>query len=145
MIKGEHGVLRPLMASEREVLMGFPRGYTSALLKKMPEEDEEIIKSEDLLCAAIGNSFHTNTVAAIFDKAFAGLGMKKEKGPEKIVRSFVESLSIPPEPPAGVKEPLSEDESAEQKGEDDTLSLAGEALLSDLEVKGQKFPTEDDL
>jgi len=35
--------------------MGYPRGYTSALLKKMPEGQEEIRYAEDLRRAAIGN------------------------------------------------------------------------------------------
>ena len=54
LVKGNDDVLR-LAAAEREVLMGYPRGYTSALLKKMPEGQEEIRYAEDLRCAAIGN------------------------------------------------------------------------------------------
>lgn len=144
-MKGNDDVLRPLAAAEREVLMGYPRGYTSALLKKMPEGQEEIRYAEDLRCAAIGNSFHTNTVAAIFDKAFASMGLKKEKGVQKIVDQFVSSLEAPPEPSLTTDAPVSEGEDMILEREDDEESLMGVLAQAELELKGQTFPTEEEI
>ena len=145
LVKGNGDVLRPLAAAEREVLMGYPRGYTSALLKKMPEGQEEIRYAEDLRCAAIGNSFHTNTVAAIFDKAFASMGLKKEKGVQKIVDQFVSSLEAPPEPSLTTDAPVSEGEDMILEREDDEESLMGVLAQAELELKGQTFPTEEEI
>ena len=70
--------------------MGYPRNFTKALAKKEPSTLEELEKMEDVRCAALGNSFHTNTVAAILDQIFAGRGLKKPKGAKKIVEEFNE-------------------------------------------------------
>ena len=145
LVKGTDDVLRTLSAAEREVLMGYPRGYTSALLKKMPEGEEEIQNAEDLRCAAIGNSFHTNTVAAIFDKAFATMGLKKEKGVQRIVDQFVSSLEAPPEPSLADEAPVSEGEDMILEREDDEESLIGETTQADLELKAEKFQTDEEL
>ena len=64
-------VLRPACAQAREVLMGFPPGYTMSLLKKMPEGEQQQQEAEDLRCAAIGNTFHLNTLASLFDMVFS--------------------------------------------------------------------------
>ncbi|CAL1158099.1 unnamed protein product [Cladocopium goreaui] len=122
LVKGTDDVLRTLAAAEREVLMGYPRGCTSAL----PEGEEETRNAKDLRCAAIGNSFHTNTVAAIFDKAFATMGLKKEKGVQRIVDQFVSSLEDPPEPSLADDAPVSEGEDMILEREDDEESLIGE-------------------
>jgi len=124
LVKGTDDVLRTLAAAEREVLMGYPRGCTSAL----PEGEEETRNAKDLRCAAIGNSFHTNTVAAIFDKAFATMGLKKEKGVQRIVDQFVSSLEDPPEPSLADDAPVSEGEDMILEREDDEESLIGELL-----------------
>ena len=124
LVKGTDDVLRTLAAAEREVLMGYPRGCTSAL----PEGEEETRNAKDLRCAAIGNSFHTNTVAAIFDKAFATMGLKKEKGVQRIVDQFVSSLEDPPEPSLADEGPVSEGEDMILEREDDEESLIGELL-----------------
>ena len=145
LVKGTDDVLRTLSAAEREVLMGYPRGYTSALLKKMPEGEEELQNAEDLRCAAIGNSFHTNTAAAIFDKAFATMGLKKEKGVQKIVDQFVSSLEAPPEPSLADEAPVSEGEDMILEREDDEESLIGETMQADLELKAEKFQTDEEL
>ena len=144
-LKGSDEILRPLIASEREVLMGYQKGYTAALLKKMPETDDEWRKAEDLPCAASGNSFHTNTVAAIFDKVFAAMGLKKEKGVEKIVDSFVKSLDVPPEPDSLRDDPMSAGEDTLLGREDDEDSIAGEIAQERLSLCSHKFLTEDQI
>ena len=86
-------MLRTLAAAEREVLMGYPRGCTSAL----PEGEEETRKCQGPRCAAIGNSFHTNTVRPFLTRPSLP-GAEKEKGVQRIVDQFVSSLRTPPEP-----------------------------------------------
>lgn len=58
---------RVVNANEREVLMGFRRGYTLALFKKAPRDAEEERSQEISRMAAIGNSFHVPTVAVLMD------------------------------------------------------------------------------
>eukprot|EP00435_Cladocopium_sp_Y103_P070467 s228_g35.t1 len=77
--------MRPLKAEEREILMGFQPGHTAKMLKKAPESEDEKRRAEDLQCSAIGNSFHTNSVACLLDHALASLGLKERKGPKEIV------------------------------------------------------------
>ena len=104
-----------------------------------------MIRYADLRCAAIGNSFHTNTVAAIFDEAFASMGLKKEKGVQKIVDQFVSSLEAPPEPSLTTHAPVSEGEDMILEREDDEESLMGVLAQAELELKGQTFPTEEEI
>ena len=80
----QDGILRPLKALEREVLMGFPRGYTAALSKKTPQGEDEVQAAEDMRCAALGNSFHTNTVASLIDLALFKMGLKPLIGAKQI-------------------------------------------------------------
>ena len=47
-------------AAEREVLMGFMPGHTCAKRKG-------VLASQDMRCAAVGNSFHTGVVASILN------------------------------------------------------------------------------
>eukprot|EP00435_Cladocopium_sp_Y103_P064170 s1365_g25.t2 len=145
LVKGPDGLLRTLQAAERELLMGFPKGYTAAMLKKKPETAAEIQSGEDIRCSALGNSFHTNTVAALFDKAFATAGMKAEKGAEQIVAEFVSSLETPPEPDLPPVEAQSEDECDMLSREDDAETLAGEITNSSWELMSHHFPTEEQL
>ena len=61
------GESRVANASEREMLMGFKRGYTLALFKKVATDDVERWREEVCRCAALGNSFHCPTVAVLLD------------------------------------------------------------------------------
>lgn len=54
-------------ADEREVLMGYKKGYTRALFKKAPASEEEREAQEVATLAAIGNAFHAVTVAILLD------------------------------------------------------------------------------
>ena len=134
MVKGSDDVLRPLCAQEREVLMGFPRGYTMSLLKKVPEGAEEGRQAEDVRCAAIGNSFHVNTVAAILDLAFSAARLKKLKGVQRIVSEFVESLEMPPEPALVKDETVSEPGDELLQREDEEMTLAAVEGLTEWEA-----------
>ena len=61
------GKKRVVNADERESLMGYRKGYTKALFKKAAEGDGEAFEQEVARMAALGNSFHCPTVAALVD------------------------------------------------------------------------------
>ena len=61
------GEVRVANARERELLMGFKANYIMALFKKDAKTEEERQLYEDRRMAAIGNSFHTPTVAILMD------------------------------------------------------------------------------
>jgi site-specific DNA-cytosine methylase len=145
MVKGSDDVLRPLCAQEREVLMGFPRGYTMSLLKKVPEGAEEGRQAEDVRCAAIGNSFHVNTVAAILDLAFSAAKLKKLKGVQRIVSEFVESLEMPPEPALVKDETVSEPGEELLQREDEEMTLAAVEGLTEWEASEGSLLSEEQL
>ena len=84
-------------------------------------------------------------MAAIFDEAFASMGLKKEKGVQKIVDQFVSSLEAPPEPSLTTDAPVSEGEDMILEREDDEESLMGVLAQAELELKGQTFPTEEEI
>ena len=58
------GTLRKMPSYCREVLMGFLRGHTRLLDRELFKK-EPFWRAEDVRCAAIGNSFHTTTVALL--------------------------------------------------------------------------------
>eukprot|EP00438_Fugacium_kawagutii_P031803 Skav203274 [mRNA] locus=scaffold324:47756:49783:+ [translate_table: standard] len=61
------GYKRVASASERERLMGFKTGYTTALFKKDAETQAEKEEQEVTRQAALGNSFHAVAVACLVD------------------------------------------------------------------------------
>ena len=132
MIKAEDGLLRPMCAEEREVLMGFGRGYTRGLFRKAPTTPEEEVEQEDARCAALGNSFHTNTVAVLLDLVFAKMKLKKKLGIKRIVSDFVQKEGLKRQQAAAVAD----------MAEDDGLSEGpGDALDHDDEVSEKGFET----
>lgn len=90
MITTPRGQLRRLTADEREVLMGYPPGYTTSLAKKMepPVGKTAVMALEDLRCRALGNSFHTGAVAVLLDHALWSLGVKALKGHHAIMEEW---------------------------------------------------------
>ena len=122
-------VLRPLTAEEREVLMGYQPGHTARLLKKPPESAEEKQAAQDLQCSALGNSFHTNSVACLLDHVLATMGLKSRKGPEEICQlSMANQVTKVP----ATEPPLVEDSELTSllARDDDSVSVAG-ALKSE--------------
>ena len=65
------------------------------MLRKPPETEEEERKAEDMRCSALGNSFHTNAVAALLDHGLSSLGLKERKGPQAIVASSLQNNELP--------------------------------------------------
>lgn len=115
-------------------------------MKKRPEDDDELLASEDLRCAALGNSFHTNTVAILLDRSLSLMGLKEKLGTEAILAKFQDSLKAPIEPESEVKhEETDGEELAEQHREDDALSLAGLVLSNGLQEESDQFLTDEQL
>ena len=128
--------LRPLKAGEREILMGFPQGHVEKLLKKPPETKEEREEAEDLQASAIGNSFHTNSVACLLDHALASMGLKERK---KAPRILEESMAMQSKKPAETKVEELEEEEEESFVEEemDSISLAGNEFMDRVEKKSR--------
>ena len=59
--------VRVANANEREILMGYPKGYTSALFKKKANTPEEKTDQEVMRLAALGNSFHCVVMSSLLD------------------------------------------------------------------------------
>ena len=142
--------LRPLKADEREILMGFKRGHTLKMLRKPPESPEEKKDAEDLRCSALGNSFHTNAVAALLDHAFFSMGLKERKGQGEIVRASMAVQATTNEEKLKMDREEDEDPERENREEDDSKSVAGALGMEDLEkrsgtaalLEGSLFPRE---
>ena len=73
------------------------------------------------------------------------MGLKKEKGVQKIVDQFVSSLEAPPEPSLTTDAPVSEGEDMILERADDEESLMGDLAQAELELKGQTVPTEEEI
>ena len=134
MILSKECELRPLVANERELLMGFKKGHTLKLLRKPPETAEEVQQAEHLRCSALGNSFHTNAVACLLDHAFMSMGLKKRKGAKEIVASSLARQAT------SQAEPImnsTSDAEGDQPGEpdDDAKSVQGNLGLEHLSRK----------
>ena len=123
--------LRPLASGEREILMGFPQGHVQKMLKKTPEGEKEKQAAEDLMVSAIGNSFHTNAVAALLDHALASMGLKKRKGAKEIVAGSRAMQVMPPKKGAEAEE--SEGEGPNETEMLETMSIPGNEYLEKLE------------
>eukprot|EP00435_Cladocopium_sp_Y103_P030320 s1304_g7.t1 len=83
---------RPLLASEREALMGFERDHTVELARKVPVSQEDKEELEDQRCSALGNSFHSLVVGALFDHALWSFGVKKLVGHHEMVKTWADEL-----------------------------------------------------
>ena len=126
--------LRPLKASEREILMGFPQGHVEMMAKKPPETPEDRQILEDLQCSALGNSFHTNSVACVLDHALSSMGLKARKGAKEIVACSMAMQVVPPKSLEGeVEEEQKSVKEEEDVDQEDTISVPGDELMTQLE------------
>ena len=89
LLLGKDGARHKLPADSRELLMGYPKGHTKKLdrelfLKKSQSE------AEDARQAAIGNSFHTGTVATLLGTILFHMGiLPRAKGPDVLLQEFM--------------------------------------------------------
>ncbi|CAK0854449.1 unnamed protein product [Prorocentrum cordatum] len=65
--------LRPLVANEREAMMGYPRGYTKRALGRASQS--QAAQLEDARCALIGVSSHAPCIAWLFGSALHEHGL----------------------------------------------------------------------
>eukprot|EP00435_Cladocopium_sp_Y103_P072274 s233_g39.t1 len=100
---------------------------------------------EDARCAALGNSFHTNTVACLLDLAFAQMGLKEAIGSEEIVATAISKTTRPPEPDAPSQSGLSDSEREEREVTDDEKTVVGEHLMQELEENTTRFLTDEEI
>ncbi|CAK0814213.1 unnamed protein product [Prorocentrum cordatum] len=133
--------LRPLVANEREALMGYPRGYTKRALGRASQG--QAAQLEDARCALIGVSFHAPCIARLIGSAFARArsaggplrnnqlkpGTLKRYG-DSVKRFFawVDRMSHPVPPRTGDFDVVACEYLEHLWQEGDALALAGDAL-----------------
>eukprot|EP00435_Cladocopium_sp_Y103_P052810 s1149_g16.t1 len=130
-------------ADARELLMGFPRQHTCLLDRELFSKTTPEVE-EDVRQAALGNSFHTGTVATLlgallFQKGFLPqakspdqlLADLVEESREPVVQSFTDPVSDTDSAPAAVSEAGLEDEDMLQQQD------AAQPDLDDLVVHGK--------
>eukprot|EP00438_Fugacium_kawagutii_P030064 Skav225587 [mRNA] locus=scaffold901:108728:113061:+ [translate_table: standard] len=89
LIRSPSGILQKLPAQSREALMGFRRGHTLKLDREMFEKST-LDHAEDVCQAAIGNSFHTTTVALLLGPILGKLGaLAIVKGPDELLSALI--------------------------------------------------------
>ena len=76
------GDLRIPSPEEREVILGFPRGYTSACLAKSARHGHAW---EDIRFTLLGNSWNVTAVCFLLQSLFAVLGLCPLRSPSEIV------------------------------------------------------------
>ena len=117
------------------------------VIPQSPESPAEIQALEDMRCAALGNSFHTNTVAILFDQVLGGIGIKKPKGVKRIVSDFIQKEGLKRKSVVAA-ETIPEDDVDEEgvdPEEDDSLSQAGHEFMRKLQEASEDFPTDEEL
>eukprot|EP00438_Fugacium_kawagutii_P016600 Skav236386 [mRNA] locus=scaffold29:74303:80602:- [translate_table: standard] len=89
LLTSDRGFLHKLPASSRELLMGFKEGHTVKLGRELYKK-ATLQKSEDERQAAIGNSFHTTTVAALLGAVLFDLGyLHQAKSPSQLLADLI--------------------------------------------------------
>lgn len=71
-------------AEEREVMMGFPVGYTSHCLPKGARKSTEY---HDTRLTLLGNSWRVQVIAVLLGQLFSTLGWFHFKGPSEVLRA----------------------------------------------------------
>ena len=81
-------------ANERELLMGFPKGYTLALFKKKPKDESEATDQEVRRKAALGNSFHCVVMSILLDLWLWSRKIRTEPlGTKEIIKRWHEEMA----------------------------------------------------
>ena len=143
LLQDEEGNWQKVPAESRELLMGFKRHHTLKLDRVLFKETLWH-DSEDIRQAAIGNSFHTTTVALILGAVLEDMGFLKScLSPEKllgqlIVEDYEESLPVVTDTAKSDTESVAPP--SEQANEDDDMLNQAEVLqteVDDAEVNKQ--------
>eukprot|EP00438_Fugacium_kawagutii_P010981 Skav206612 [mRNA] locus=scaffold1562:77884:84170:+ [translate_table: standard] len=133
LIESPAGTLHKLPAHSREVLMGYRQGHTARLDRELFEKSSLTV-AQDAMQAAVGNAFHTTTVALLLGPILGELGfLHWVKGPEQLLADLVMEHE---------DHSLSEVETASDK--DDSLAASSLARLEfDEEVMQPECEQED--
>ena len=95
MRKKDGNEVRVASADEREVLMGFQRGYTKAMFKKKASTVEEEKEQETQRMAALGNSFHCVVMASLLDLWLWSRKIRTEPlGSKKIIEEWHKEMRL---------------------------------------------------
>eukprot|EP00438_Fugacium_kawagutii_P030713 Skav213067 [mRNA] locus=scaffold364:748159:750546:- [translate_table: standard] len=125
-------------AFSRELLMGFPANHTKKLdreLFKNTSKEEE----EDIRQAALGNSFHTTTVAALLGAILFNMKFLPEvKGPNELLVSLVSEHEL------GAPEPRAPSQSKSSGSPGVPSSLGGKELDEELLLLDTHQPDGDE-
>ena len=127
----DENTLVKVPADAREVLMGFQKGHTKKLDRELYKKTG-FVQAEDERQAAIGNSFHTSTVALLLGSILFSLGFLPHcRGPDELLAGLEKEAASAQTPAVGLS---SEEGEAPSAGEPCTLSdLEGLETLALLE------------
>ena len=125
LLQDAEGNRQKVPAESRELLMGFKRHHTLKL-DRVLFKDSHWHQSEDIRQAALGNSFHTTTVALILGAVLEKMGfLKVSLSPDQLVNQLVVEDYEENYPTASEKGDASEDDTvqpSERANEDDLLN-----------------------
>ena len=82
-VQNKHGVKRLLNATEREVIMGFPKNYTANCVVKQQQKG---LSYEDARLTLIGNSWNVTVVSWLLSQLGTVLGLNPEMSVEGVVK-----------------------------------------------------------
>ena len=82
-IVNKHGVKRLLNISEREVIMGFPKGYTT---NSVPKRDQGSVAHNDARLTLIGNSWNVTVVTWLLTQLGFLLGLNSALSLSQVVK-----------------------------------------------------------
>ena len=89
LLSSPDGRLHKVPATSREVLMGFNREHTKKLDRELFKK-ASFVDEEDVRMGAIGNSFHTTTVALLMGAILFHMGfLRKCRGPDELLACLV--------------------------------------------------------
>ena len=93
LLSDDSGDLHKVPASSREFLMGFHKDHTKKLDRELFEK-VGWVWSEDERQAALGNSFHTTTVALILGTLLFNMGiLDRVKGPDELLQDLIRDFN----------------------------------------------------
>ena len=122
--------VRVANANERELLMGFPKGYTLALFKKKPKDETEAADQEVRRKAALGNSFHCVVMSILLDLWLWSRKIRTEPlGTKEIIKRWHEEMARRAEV---VNDASDDEETCKDQGEEsegERLALVSERQL----------------
>eukprot|EP00435_Cladocopium_sp_Y103_P046713 s2187_g13.t1 len=89
LLKDSNGDFYKVPAGSRDILMGFPKGHTKKLDRELFAKAEES-EEQDARQNALGNSFHTTTVATLLGAVLFHMGfLDQVRGPDVLLQLLI--------------------------------------------------------